>query len=247
MAKRYGRNGTHTAGVEAGIAFAYAFVVFGYGQYAVVVAVGEYEYRALDTREKLFDNHGFAGTAKHPVEHLFQFLLGLLQVVDDEHALTGCQTVGLEYVGGLERLEESVCGFDVFAREALIAGGRDVVAHHEALGKLLAALEAGTLFRRADDGDMFQFVVCDEIIVYTFYQRVFGAYHHHVDVVFHGKTAKGVEVGGRYFYVGADSGGPGITGSDEEAVGFGTLFQFPGQGAFAPPEPKSNMFMIVVI
>ena len=109
-----------------------------------MLAVGHHEDGALDAAEELFYHDAAAGIAKHTAEHLFQFLLGFVEGGQDEYALTSTETVGLQYVGGFERLQEGESFLHVLAVEGLVAGCGDVVALHESLGKVLGAFEHGT-------------------------------------------------------------------------------------------------------
>ena len=69
------------------------------------------------------------------------------------------------------------------------------MTHHEAFGKLLAALQLCSVGGRTDNGDMFQFGTVLEVIVDAFYQRVFGTYYYHFDVFFQGESADRFKVG----------------------------------------------------
>ena len=153
VGKRNGRNGTHTAGIQAGVAFADAFIIFGYGEHFVVCTVGHDEYGAFDTCQELFDNDCLAGIAEHTVQHVAQFLFRFFKRFEDKHAFTGCQSVGFQHVRSLQRFEESITFGDVFGGDTLVTGGRDVVAHHERLGEILAAFQLCTGFGGADHRD----------------------------------------------------------------------------------------------
>ena len=96
-----GRDGTHASGVEPGVAFANALIVLSHGEHLIVIAVGEHKHRALYSRKKFFDNHSAARSTEHAVEHLAEFFLSLVEVGDNEHALTGSQAVGFEHIRSL--------------------------------------------------------------------------------------------------------------------------------------------------
>src|SRR5205807_726605 len=66
-------------------------------------------------------------------------------------------------------------------------------------------------------------------------QRVFGADHRQVDLLFLGEAKKGIEVVGLDGYVGAVRGGAGVAGSAEHALDAWRLGQFPNEGVLAPP------------
>ena len=141
VGKGDGRHGTHAAGVQSFVALAYALVVLRFGQYLVILAVGEHEHRALYAAEELLDDHFGRCLAEHAVEHLAQLALGLVERGHDEHALAGAESVGLEHIGGLQGLKEGAAFIHAVGREAAVARRGDAVAFHEALGKLLAAFE----------------------------------------------------------------------------------------------------------
>ena len=65
-----GRNGTHTACVEAYVSLANALVVFRYGKHLIVFAVGQDKDRALNAIEKLLNDNRLAGIAKHTAQHV---------------------------------------------------------------------------------------------------------------------------------------------------------------------------------
>ena len=71
-----------------------------------MLSVGKHEDRALDTAHELLDDHTAGGITKHAAQHLFQFLLRLVEGGEDEYALAGAETVGLQHVGGLEGFQE---------------------------------------------------------------------------------------------------------------------------------------------
>ena len=145
IGERDRRYGTHAAGVEARVALADTFVVFGRGEDLVVFAVGSHKDRAFDAAQELLDDHAGAGDAELSVEHCGEFLFCGVEVVEDHDALTGCEAVGLEYERRFYCFEEGLSLFEVCFAEGAECGGRDSVAGHECLGELLAAFEAGAL------------------------------------------------------------------------------------------------------
>ena len=144
VGKTHGRYRAHAACVQARVTLANALVVLGNGQQAVVLAVGDDKHRALNALKELLDDHRCARLAKLAVEHCAEFTLGLVQIVDDEHALAGCQTVGLEHIGCLLTLEEAQSLVQIVVGYAQILRRGDAMPLHEALGKVLAALQLGT-------------------------------------------------------------------------------------------------------
>ena len=137
-------NATHTAGIQTGIVLADALVVLSLRQNLVVLAIGQYEYGALDTAEEFLDNYACRSVAEHTAEHLLELLLSLFQGREDENALTGAQAVSLQYVWSLQSLQELQAFFYVLAVESLILSCRNVVALHKLLGEVLASFQHGT-------------------------------------------------------------------------------------------------------
>ena len=179
------------------------------------------------TEQKFLDNHGFTGIPEHAVQHLFQFVFRLLQVVYDKYALARRQSVGFKHVRGFQRFEKGISRFQIFLRETFISGRGYIVTHHESFGKLLAAFQAGAFLRRAYNRYVFQLLARYEVVVYSFYQWVFGAHNDHIDMFFHCKFPDGIEVGRRYRHVRTYGCGSGISRCDIEFVGFWTLLYLP--------------------
>ena len=154
ISKRNRSYATHTACIQSFVAFTDTFVVFCYREDFVVVSVCQYEYRALDTAQEFFNHNGCRCGTEHAAEHFFQFFLRFIQRRKDENSFPGTKAISLQYVGSFQRFEESEALFEVFGSDAFVAGCRDVVAHHEAFGKLLAAFQLRSLSRRTDHGNM---------------------------------------------------------------------------------------------
>ena len=123
--------------IQTSIVLANSLVVLGLRQYFVVLAVGEHEDAALDATHKLLDDHATRSIAEHAAQHLLQLFLGFVEGRQYEYALAGTKAVGLEYIGGFKCFQEGQTFLYMLAVECLIAGSRDVVAHHEVLGKVL--------------------------------------------------------------------------------------------------------------
>ena len=79
ISKRNRSNATHTACIQSFVAFTDTFVVFRYREDFVVVSVCQYEYRALDTAQELFNHNGCRCGTEHAAEHFFQFFLRFIQ------------------------------------------------------------------------------------------------------------------------------------------------------------------------
>ena len=162
-------------------ALTYALIVFCYRQHFVVGAICQHEDRALYATHKLLYQHGGTGLAEHAAQHLAQFFLGFIQRRENQHSLTSTETIGLQYIRGWECLQEGEAFFQIVGCDALIASGRNGMAHHETFGKLLAAFQLCTFFCRAYHSDMLCLGIPLDVVVDTLYQWVFGAYYYHVD------------------------------------------------------------------
>ena len=135
---------------------------------------------------------------------------------------------------------------DVAGADTEIACRRDVVAHHEAFGKLLAAFQAGAFLRRADDRHRFQRLVVSEIVVDAFNQRVFVAHDNHCHTVVDGKFAYGFEVERRQCHIFTILFGSAVAGGDEEFRKAWALVEFPCQSRLATSGAKQqNGFFFV--
>ena len=71
VGKVYRRHGAHSAGIEACITFANPFVILGFWQDLVVLAIGNHENRTFYSRKKFFDDHRITCFAEFAVQHLF--------------------------------------------------------------------------------------------------------------------------------------------------------------------------------
>ncbi len=192
VGKRHGGNAAHTAGVEAFVAFADTLVILGYGQDLIVAAVCHHEHGTLDAAEEFFNDYRGAGIAEHAAQHFLQFFLGFFQRGQNQYALACTQPVGLQNVGRFEGCEEIESFLQVVGSDAFVAGSGNVVAHHEAFGKFLAAFQSGTFGGGADDVNMAGGRVFLEAVEDALYQGVFGTHNNHVDSFLKGK---GLECG----------------------------------------------------
>ena len=107
------------------------------------------------------------------------------------------------------------------------------MAHHEGLGKVLAALEGGTCLGGADDGDGAELSVVTEVVVDALDQRILGTYDDHVDIVLEHEGLDALEVGGRERHILTYFARAGIAGSDIQFLYFRTLAYLPSQGMLA--------------
>ena len=117
----------------------------------------------------------------------------------------------------------------MLAVESLIAGGRNMVPHHECLGKVLAPFQHGTSFRGADDRDVLRPIVLLHVIVDAFYQWILWTNHHHVYSLLHAERLDSLEIIGFYGYVLANIQRAGVAWSNVQLLTFLTLGYFPCQ------------------
>ena len=118
----------------------------------------------------------------------------------------------------------------MFTVKGLIAGGRDVVPLHKGLGKIFRAFEYGTGLGRADDRNGLRAGIGFQLVIDAFYQRVFRAYHHHVDGLFDTEGLDGLEVVGLHGHVLTTVAGTCIAWSNVKLLTFLTLSYFPCEG-----------------
>ena len=149
-----------------------------------MVAICQYKYRTFDTAQELFNDNGCRGIAEHTSEHLFQFFLGFFESRQNQYSFSGTKSVCFQHIRSFKCFEKCQSFVQGIGCHALVAGCRYVVAVHEFFRELLTAFQPGSFFRRADNGDVFQAGVTLEVVIDTFYQRVFGAYHNHIDTFF---------------------------------------------------------------
>ena len=213
--------------------FANALVVLGLRQDLIVDAIGEGKDGALDTIEILLDDYPCRSIAKHTTQHIAQFLLGLVEGRDDEHALAGSQSVGLKNVGRLECLQEAKALLQSCTVEGTIGRRRDIVAQHELLGEVLGSLQHRSLLRRADNGDSTGTRVLLEAVVDALDKRVLRANYYHIDSVINSKRFQCVEVAHVDGDILAHQSRTGIARGDIQFVTLSALRQFPCQRMLA--------------
>ena len=116
--------------------------------------------------------------------------------------------------------------------EGLVTGSGDVVALHEALGKILRTFEHSASLRGTDDGDGLGAGICLQFVVEALYQRVLGAYDHHVDAFLYTEGLDGLEVVSLHGDVLTAVAGAGVTWGDIEFLTLAALSNLPCQGVF---------------
>ena len=104
------------------------------------------------------------------------------------------QAVGLQHIGGLQGLQESLALRQGLLRKGAVARRGDIVALHEGFGIVLAALQQRTLFRRSDDHDVLQRGLTGKVVGNAAHQRGLGSHHQHLHPVRQRKLTHGLEV-----------------------------------------------------
>ena len=120
------------------------FVVLCLRKNLIVLAVGKNEYRALYAAKEFLNYHTRRSITKHSAKHILKFLLCLLKCWYDKHTLTCTQAICLEHIRSLECLQELEPLFECSAVECLVLGSRNIMTHHETLGKILTTFKHGT-------------------------------------------------------------------------------------------------------
>ena len=69
-----------------------------------MLPVSQSKDRTLYARQKFFYDNLRTGCPKAPRKHRFEFAFSRFQIIEDQYALTGGQTVSLQDVRGLEGL-----------------------------------------------------------------------------------------------------------------------------------------------
>mmetsp|Transcript_2094 Transcript_2094/g.6157 ORF Transcript_2094/g.6157 Transcript_2094/m.6157 type:complete len:1145 (-) Transcript_2094:23-3457(-) len=149
------REGAHAAGVRALVVVEGPLVVLRRRQGHVALAIAAREDRALDPGHELLQDDLLAGLAHGPVQHeLPDGLLGLFAVLRHDDALASGEPAGLDHhqerrlVHVLQR-----CLDALGALEALVLGGRDLVARQEVLAVDLGRLHLGRCLGGSEDRD----------------------------------------------------------------------------------------------
>ncbi len=112
------------------------------------------------------------------------------------------------------------------------------MSHQKLLGKILAALQGGRCFLRANHRNVPQFRVCQEKIVYSLYQRILWAHYQHLYLVGYGGLFNGWKICHAQSQVGSNGGSTSVSGCYKELSGGLRLFEFPSNGMLSPAGAK---------
>ena len=103
---------------------------------------------------------------------------------------------------------------------------------HESFCKILASLEHCTRLRRTNNWYRRCAFIVLEVIVYTFYERIFRAYDHHIYAFLYAECLQRFEIVCLYGYVFACICRSGVTRSDVKFITFAALSNLPCKGVF---------------
>ncbi len=238
-----GAEGTHAAGVGAGVIFANAFVILCGVEDIDVSAVDQSEDGHFFADESFFDDHGASGVAEGVVEHhLFEGFDGVLGGVGDDDAFAFGESGGFDDDGGFTGFD---VGFGLFeVGEGFGVGGGDAGRAHEVFGVGLVGFELGGL--AVGPEDVAGFVVAfpgtggGEAVGEALGERVFGADDDKAHVLLAAEVIDGVGVfgvdrfEGEVLLIGAQRRGAGIAWGKVEIAAAWGLFELPAQGVFTP-------------
>lgn len=176
----------------------------------------------MTTREEALPNM--------PPSISFRLFLCLVKGGEYQHSFAGTETVSLEDVGSLQRLQEGKSFLQMLSVESLVACRGDMVALHECLGEILGPLQYRTSLCGTDDRNVLGARVSLHVVVDTLYQWVFRTNDHHVDVSLHAEVLHCLEVIRLHGNVLTAVAGSRITWGDKQFLTFLTLSNFPGEG-----------------
>ena len=188
------------------------------------LAVAEREDGGLFADEAVLQEDACAGGPEGTVEAVFDRLFGGVEVIGDDHALSGGQSIGFHHDGGTVLLEILQCGRSIGEDRGI--GGRQTVTVHEVLGEGLGALELSGFLIRADDAQ----TALAEGVHDAFAEQCFGTDHGEADVVVLRELRQSLR---GVFRHGNSAGDSGIAGSPIEFVRQGALHHLPRQGVLA--------------
>ena len=187
--ERTGRERSHAACVETGIAVASPLVVLGTAHQLVMGAVGKGQYRYLATGHELLNDDLTSRVAEFFVRHeLRDACLGFFKCLADQDAFSQRQAGSLQDDGHFCVLQIGERFFGVV--EDLVSGRRDPVFLHEVLGKCFAAFDDRRVRRRSEDPKSLGF----ERVDYARAERIVHAAYGQANVLTLGKSRERVKI-----------------------------------------------------
>ena len=221
---RGGRVGAHAAGVGTGIAVTDVLVILAGGQRQNVLAIGHDDEAGFFAFQILFNDDPCIGCGEQRVNGAERFV----KRFGDDYALACRESVGLDDDRRALLFDVGMGGGDI--AESDEGGGGDLVAHHEAFGKILGAFELRGFLGRAKDFEAARAKEIDD----ARRQRHFRADNGQVDAVLFGKVGELDRVGDRQVFQFKLTCRAGVARCDIDLLQAGGFSQMPGQRVFAP-------------
>ncbi len=220
----------HAAGVRAGIAVAYAFVILAGGHRQHVLAVDHHDKACLFAVEELLNHDTVARVAKGVAcQHVMNGGFGFFQRHRHDNAFTGSQTVSFDddRRAFLTQISQGWLNLG----EILVFRRRNLVTSEEIFGEGFGAFQLGGPFGWAKDLQTRR----AERIDHANHQRRFRANDGQVNLLVLGKAQQRRNIGDADSHV-LQRGlqrGTGVTRCDKNSINQRRLCGFPGQRVFA--------------
>ena len=218
---RIGRDCTHSARVQALVVVESALVVHRRNHRLYGFSVRERKNGYLNAAHKLLDNNFRAALSELLVNHhRLNRVLGFLEILRDDNALSERKTVALDNRGILIlRLDVSNCLVRV--REGFISRRGDIVLLHQPFGESLASLENRGIRARTERLE----TALVQPVHKSHYQRVVGRYKNIVGLQFLCERANSVKVGCLYGETLGDARNSAVSGCAVQLVNLRGFFE----------------------
>ncbi len=219
--------GAHAAGVQAGVAFADAFMVLRCADGQALFAIDEDEIAGLFAIHEFLDHDLGASGPEFTAKHVVNRGQGGVQIHRDDHAFASGQAVGLDHDGRALFADIGLGGVSI--GEMRIACGGRVGGVANLFGEGFRGLQSRGLFRGAKDAE----TRIAQIIRDASGQGGLGADDHEINRVFLGEIYDGDTVFNVQAGAISDGSDPGIARRHDQLVTFGVLHDGPCQCVFA--------------
>ena len=231
---------THAAGVRPDVAVADALVVLRCGERQRILAVDQGEETRLLAGEKILDDDLQSGRVEPAFdERGIDRPVGGVEIIGDDHALAGRETVGLDDDRRAMARDKGFRRHRI--AKAAVGCGRDLRTHAKVLGKALGGFDGGGRSARTEGRNPFRFERVDE----TQDERRFGTDHGEIDPLAAAKPDERLDVGRADRDALGFVGDPRIAGGAEQAVDQRRRRNRPGERVLASartrlPAPASE-------
>ncbi len=227
---RGGRIRTHATRVGTLIVVEGPLVILGAGQQHHMNAIGQGQHGHFLALEKFFNKNAPTGIAEGTLHQgLMNRPLGLLQRGAHGNALPGRKPLGLDHDGRSDIMDE-VYGFRGIRKGAGLGGGHSC-RHHDILGKNLAPLHPGSLFRGTKHTQALFFKKIREAGA----KWSLGSHHSQIGSVFTRPGHDAPHILRADIQIRRQLRRSGITGRTEDLRLAAVMNQLPNQGVFPPP------------